>query len=101
MRFEVLIKEAKTMILASVGDHLQGIGKIVVMECITESYQFLMKLAEWIWKEHTNLVGRGGLDEGCWKLILHCIQSIFRDLHVARLAGQGPFLGTDRAGGIV
>jgi hypothetical protein len=101
MRFEALIKEAKTMMLASVGDHLQGIGKIVAMECITESYQFLMKLAEWISKEHTNLVGRGGSDEGCWKLISHCIRSIFRDLHVARLAGRGPFLGTDRAGGIV
>jgi hypothetical protein len=97
----VLIKESKETMIGSVGDHLVGIGKIVAIECIAASYQFLMKLAEWMSKQYRNLVGRGGVPDSCWKLVSHCVRAIFRDLHAARMAGRGPFLGGDRASGIV
>jgi hypothetical protein len=52
-------------------------------------------------KQYRNLVGRGGMPDSCWKLVVHCVRAIFRDLHIARMAGGGPFLGGDRASGIV
>jgi hypothetical protein len=57
LRFEALIKEAKETMLGSVADHLVGMGKIVAIECITASYQFLMKLAEWISKQPVSEFG--------------------------------------------
>jgi hypothetical protein len=101
LRFEALIKEAKETMLGSVGDHLVGMGKIVAIECIMNSFNFLMKLSEWMTKQQRNLVGRGGEPEACWKLVSHCVRAIFRDLHSARMAGRGPFLGTNRSAGIV
>jgi hypothetical protein len=101
LRFESLIKEVKDTMLSSVGDHLVGMGRIVASECIMASYNFLMKLSEWMTKQYRNLVGRGGLPEACWKLVSHCVRAIFKDLHTARMAGRGPFLGTNRSAGIV
>jgi hypothetical protein len=100
-RFEEQIKEVKSTMLESVGDHLTGLGRMVAMECISMAYEFLSKLSEWMTKQYRNLVGRGGAKEACWKLISHCVRAIFRDLHKARIAGRGPFLGGDRASGIV
>jgi hypothetical protein len=67
-RFEEQIKEVKSTMLESVGDHLTGLGRMVAMECIAMAYEFLSK---------------------------------FRNLHKTRIAGRGPFLGGDRASGIV
>jgi hypothetical protein len=52
-------------------------------------------------RQYKSLVARGGAKEACWRLICHCVQAIFGDLHKARIAGRGPFLGSDRASGIM
>jgi hypothetical protein len=89
-RFEEQIREVKCTI-----------GRTVAMECIALAYEFLSKLLDWMTKQYRDLVARGGAKESCWKLISHCVRAIFRDLHKARIAGRGPFLGGDRASGIV
>jgi hypothetical protein len=97
LRFEALIKEAKETMLGGVGDYLVGMGKIVSIESIVGSFNFLMRLSEWTTKQYRHLVRRGGLPKVCWKLVSHCFRAIFRDLHMARMAGQGPYLGGNRS----
>jgi hypothetical protein len=54
--FEEQIKEVKSTMLESVGDHLTGLGRMVAMECIAMAYEFLSKLSEWMTKQYRNLV---------------------------------------------
>jgi hypothetical protein len=100
-RFDEQIKEVKATMLESVGDHLVGIGCMVAMECIQTTYAFLSKLSEWMSRQYKSLVARGGTKEACWGLICHRVRAIFWDLHKARIAGRGSFLGSDRASGIM
>jgi hypothetical protein len=99
---EEVIPEVKATMLESVSNHLTGLGRVMVMECIVVyNLRFLCKLSDWMTCQYRNLVARGGIKEECWKLISHCVRAMFRDLHKARIAERGPFLGGDRATGIV
>jgi hypothetical protein len=100
-RFEREIKEVKATMLRGAANHMQGIGLLAAIKCISTTYAFLDRLAKWISSQFRDLVGRGGSKEDCWRLISHCVRAIFSDLHAARIAGRGPFMTSDRQLGVV
>ena len=63
----------------------------MAQEIINASLGFLSKLSEWILQEYMDLTGRGGDSTKVWTLISHCVRTIFRELHEARVVGRGSF----------
>ena len=67
---------------------------------VINSTRFLVAFCEWVTRENNDLVGQGADSKDAWKLLSHCIRTVFKELHKARMAGRGPFIG-DKCGAIV
>mmetsp|Transcript_3766 Transcript_3766/g.5135 ORF Transcript_3766/g.5135 Transcript_3766/m.5135 type:complete len:277 (+) Transcript_3766:1972-2802(+) len=100
------VQEATKTLQQSSMSLLSGAALSVSTSMISLSNSFLNTLIEWISQEFADLMGRAGdVDEATeaaiWKLISHCIRTIFKELHVCRLPGRGPFLSQDHRAGCV
>mmetsp|Transcript_17075 Transcript_17075/g.24153 ORF Transcript_17075/g.24153 Transcript_17075/m.24153 type:complete len:228 (+) Transcript_17075:2636-3319(+) len=101
------IEQATNTLRQSAVSNLQGSAANVASEMISSSQTFLITFCEWMTQRYSDLTGRAsksdlGAKDNVWKLISHCIRSIFHDLHECRSTGRGPFTSNlDRAGRIM
>ena len=90
-RYEYVVREASSIMNAAIiKTPGLGLGQAVSQSMVLASTRFLTKLGEWITKEQRDLEGRGGGRENVWRLISHCIRTIWRELHKSRVAGRSP-----------
>ena len=77
-----------------------GIGQIVAHTIIINWTRFLVAFCEWVTRENNDLVGRGADSKDAWKLLSHCVRTVFKGLNKYRMVGRGLFIG-DTCGAIV